>query len=238
MQALIDQTVPEGAWVFDQDVANVFDNMLERSIPQYHVMRQAVFDMGRAYIKPSSTIVDLGCSRGEALAAYSDAYSESNTFYGCDVSDPMLDAARERLAPLGSRVTIERLDLRTTYPDVWASLTLCVLTLMFTPIEYRQRIVRNMYLHTLQGGAVILVEKLIGSTAELDELLKRNYYAMKTQNGYTREQIERKRLSLEGVQVPVTARWNEDLLHAAGFRQIECFWRWMNFAAWIAVREA
>jgi len=54
---------------------------------------------------------------------------------------------------------------------------------------------------------------------------------------YTTEQIERKRLALEGVLVPVTARWNEDLLRDAGFRQVECFWRWLNFAGWVGVRE-
>jgi tRNA (cmo5U34)-methyltransferase len=64
------------------------------------------------------------------------------------------------------------------------------------------------------------------------------YYTMKARNGYTQEQIERKRLSLEGVLVPVTAHWNEELLRIAGFTQVDCFWRWMNFAAWIAVRDA
>jgi tRNA (cmo5U34)-methyltransferase len=59
---------------------------------------------------------------------------------------------------------------------------------------------------------------------------------MKRRRGYTNEQIDRKRLSLEGVLVPVTARWNEDLLRAAGFGEVDCFWRWMNFAGWVAVR--
>ena len=54
--------------------------------------------------------------------------------------------------------------------------------------------------------------------------------------GYTEDQIQRKKLSLEGVLVPVTARWNEELLRMAGFRSVDCFWRWMNFAAWIAVK--
>jgi tRNA (cmo5U34)-methyltransferase len=60
---------------------------------------------------------------------------------------------------------------------------------------------------------------------------------LKAEHGYSREEIDRKRFSLEGVLVPVTARWNEELLAAAGFDQIDCFWRWMNFAGWVAVRE-
>lgn len=59
---------------------------------------------------------------------------------------------------------------------------------------------------------------------------------MEETNGYTQEEIRRKRLALEGVLVPVTAKWNEELLHNAGFRQVDCFWRWMNFAGWIALK--
>ena len=55
-------------------------------------------------------------------------------------------------------------------------------------------------------------------------------------SGYNQESIERKRLSLEGVLVPVTAGWNEDILHSAGFLHIDCFWRWMNFAGWMAIK--
>jgi len=28
-----------------------------------------------------------------------------------------------------------------------------------------------------------------------------------------------------------------DALRAGGFRQVDCFWRWMNFAGWVAVRD-
>ena len=83
---------------------------------------------------------------------------------------------------------------------------------------------------------MICVEKILGQGAENDGLFAKVYYAMKSANGYSQEQIDRKRLSLEGVLVPVTAKWNEEMLAWAGFTRVECFWRWMNFAGWIAVR--
>ena len=54
--------------------------------------------------------------------------------------------------------------------------------------------------------------------------------------GLYTEEIERKRLALEGVLVPMTAHWNEDLLRQAGFQQVECFWRYLNFAGWLAIK--
>ena len=62
------------------------------------------------------------------------------------------------------------------------------------------------------------------------------YYGIKAENAYTQEQIESKRKSLEGVLVPITADWNRNLLETAGFRQIDCFWRYLNFAGFIAVK--
>ncbi len=234
-----DTVIPQGAWAFDTEVAHVFDDMLKRSVPQYDVMRHTVYDLACAFVRPKTAIIDLGCSRGEALAPFVQKYGAHNRFVGIDVSAPMLDAARTRFQGYATTgiVDIRSCDLRTDYPPERASVTLCVLTLQFTPIEYRQRILRAIYQHTIPGGALILVEKVLGATADLDALMIDRYYTMKAENGYTQEQIERKRLSLEGVLVPVTARWNEELLRAAGFTQIDCFWRWCNFAAWIAVRD-
>lgn len=232
--------LPRGdQWTFDQSVTHVFDDMLRRSIPQYDVMRRAVFDVGLTFVQPGTHVVDLGCARGEALAWFVEVCGGANRYIGIDSSQPMIAAARQRFAAEidSGVVCILNADLRETYPDVYASLTLCVLTLQFTPMDCRPRIVGELFRTTAPGGAVILVEKLRGSSAELDRMLIANYHALKSANGYTAEEIERKRLALEGVLVPATAGDNEGLLVSAGFEHVECFWRWMNFAAWVAVRR-
>ena len=70
----------------------------------------------------------------------------------------------------------------------------------------------------------------------MDELFIKNYHAYKQEHGYSVEDIERKRMSLEGVLVPVTSDWNVDLMKQAGFRHIDTFWRWMNFVGYIAIK--
>jgi tRNA (cmo5U34)-methyltransferase len=226
-------------WRFDQDVTDVFQNMLARSIPEYRTMRTLVFDLGATLVQPGTAIIDIGCSRGDALAPFVQRFGTANRYIGAELSETMFEAARRRFAALIDQgiVDIRRLDLRTEYPQAMASLTLSVLTLQFTPIEYRQRIVQRIASHALPGGGLILVEKVLGSSAPLDDIFTRRYYELKAANGYTADQIERKRLALEGVLVPVAARWNEDLLREAGFKQVECFWRWCNFAGWIAIKD-
>jgi tRNA (cmo5U34)-methyltransferase len=239
MPTIEDRVIPEGRWAFDADVADAFEDMLRRSIPQYEVMRDACFAIGSRFVVPRTDIVDLGCSRGEALAPFVRAFGAHNRYVGVETSPPMLAAARQRYEGYiaGGVVEIREHDLRTGYPPARASLTLCVLTLQFTPIEYRLRIARDIFRSTVPGGALILVEKVIGATADIDAILVERYLAMKADNGYTAEQVGRKRLALEGVLVPVTAGWDEAILRGAGFGQVDCFWRYLNFAAWLAIRD-
>jgi tRNA (cmo5U34)-methyltransferase len=229
---------PGQPWVFDREVAESFDAMLSRSIPQYETMRGLVFDFGAPFVTPQSDVLDLGCSRGEALAPFVRKFGAHNRFVGIDVAEPMLAAARETFASYPERVVrIERFDLRTGFPPVDASLILSVLTLMFTPINYRIRIVEDAYRHLRPGGALILVEKVLGESALTDRLIQSRYHQLKAEHGYSQEEIVRKAAALEGVQVPLLASGNEDLLRRAGFLTVECVWRWCNFAMWLAVKR-
>jgi len=233
-----DTVVPGPRWAFDAAVTDAFDDMLRRSIPQYDVMRDATTDLICRYAMPETRIVDYGCSRGEQLRRVIDKLGALNQYLGIEISEPMLDAARESLAAwirMG-KAEIRRLDLRTELPGGRASVAYSVLTLQFVPIEYRQRIVQHIYDTLSSGGAFVLVEKVLGASYALDHAFVDLYYELKQRNGYAPNDIDRKRLSLEGVLVPITADWNERLLRNAGFRSIDCYWRWMNFAGWIAVK--
>jgi tRNA (cmo5U34)-methyltransferase len=227
-------------WTFDETVTAIFSDMLQRSIPQYDVMRRAVFDIGARFVRPSTQIVDLGCARGDALASFLVRFRGTNIHVGVDVSAPMLEAARGRFAReiADDVMRLMPLDLTTDYPDGRASVTLCVLTLQFIDLGSRHRILRTIFEHTVPGGALILVEKVIGAGAELGHTMVALYHQLKANHGYSAAEIERKRLALEGVLVPATARWNEQMLFDAGFGEVDCFWRWMNFAAWVAVKTA
>jgi tRNA (cmo5U34)-methyltransferase len=231
-----DRVQPQGAWKFDADVARAFDDMLARSIPQYDVMRRATTDLAIRFAQYRTLIVDYGCSRGVQLLEIASVLGDDNRYLGIDVSEPMLEAARAELAPLGALAEVRALDLRCDLPPEPCSVALSVLTLQFIPIEHRQRIVQHIHDSLAPGGVLLLVEKVLGANHALSAAFVELYYAMKLEHGYTNDAIERKRLSLEGVLVPITAAWNEDMLHDAGFASVDCYWRWMNFAAWVAIK--
>lgn len=233
-----DEVIQKGKWTFNAEVTNVFDNMLERSIPNYETMRELIANIGFHYVQPKTSIIDIGCSNGLSIQPFIKHFGVYNTYKLIDISKPMLQACKEKykgLIDIGI-VDVEEMDLRHEFPLTNASLILSILTLQFTPIEYRQKILNNIYASLEKGGAFLLVEKVLGNTDEVDSVLVDEYYRLKRDNAYTQEQIQAKRESLEGVLVPVTAKWNEDLLHNAGFTKIDCFWRYLNFVGWIAIK--
>ena len=234
-----DNVMPDGKWEFNQEVTDCFGEMLERSIPAYTDMRELVKRIGKRFVKRKTTIVDMGCSTGEAVQPFISAFGCQNQYKLYDVSEPMLEACREKFKGWINEgfLTVESFDIRNGLPPMLVtSLVLSVLTLQFTPIEYRQKIIQSVYDSLEPGGALILVEKVLGNDFTLDSMMVDEYYRIKAENAYTQEQISAKRKSLEGVLVPITAHWNEQMLRDAGFRHIDCFWRYLNFAGWVAIK--
>lgn len=233
-----DQTVPSGPWEFDDNVTKVFDNMLARSIPGFTDMRTLVTSLAVKYAIPDTTIVDLGSSRGGSLAPIIEKLGTNQKYIGVEISKAMRDACEIELSRYKNvEFQLLDLDLRDKYPEFKTSIVLSVLTLQFIPIEYRQEILERAYNNLEAGGAIILVEKILGVDAHINRTFIDLYYGLKGENGYTEEQINTKRKSLEGVLVPVTATWNEQLLQESGFKHIDCFWRNLNFAGWIGIKE-
>lgn len=237
-----DNIIPQGKWSFDEDVSNCFEDMLSRSIPQYDVMRESsanlVHDIISPYAVENFNILDIGCSDGLMIQKLLNKFDYKGRYTGIDISEPMLQKARYIFEHeiKNKQVNIYNCDLRTNFPNEVYNAITSILSIQFTPIEYRQQIIQNIYNHLYLNGCFIMVEKVLGNTANINELFVKNYYDMKKQNGYTEEQIERKRLSLEGVLVPVTSDWNIDLLKQSGFRQVDVFWKWMNFVGYIAIK--
>lgn len=241
-----DNVIPGTRWEFDEYVTDCFEDMLERSIPQYSVMRKSVSKLSNAIVSSNKNtdinILDIGCSDGlmiKSLKENIDCLNKNITYTGIDVSEPMLKKAKHRFLDeiLNRTVQIYNCDLRTDFPSGNYDLITSCLSIQFTPIEYRQHIIQNVYNSLNQSnGVFIMVEKVLGNTDSLNRLFIDTYYDMKRENGYSDEQIERKRLSLEGVLVPVTNSWNIELLKQAGFRQVDVFWRWMNFVGYIAIK--
>ena len=226
-------------WEFNEDVSQVFDEMLERSIPSYNRMRYLITRIVIEHIKKNNlthtNILDLGCSTGEQIFEL-NKHLKMNEYIGLECSKPMLKEARHK-NKITPNVSIRNFDLTKDKLEIKnCGAILSILTLQFIPIEYRQKILNNIYNQLSNNGIFIFVEKIIGDNYNYSELYEKLYYDMKHMNGYSLDEIRDKKLKLEGVLVPVTNQFNLELMRQAGFSRIDIFWKDLNFIGYIAMK--
>lgn len=231
-----DNYIPDGAWQFNADVAEVFEDMITRSIPDYDNMRDLTARLVARFKGVGTSVIDLGCSTGMALEDIIKTSDPHTHYYLCDTSEPMLAVCRKKYEGNG-HVSVVKHDIRNGMPARNCTVILSCLTLQFVPIEYRQQIIADIYDSLLSGGVFLMVEKVLGYSSPIDHAMQEEYYAIKRENSYTEEQIAEKRKSLEGTLVPVTEATNRQFLAAAGFELVDCYWRYLNFCGLIAIKR-
>ena len=83
---------------FDESVANVFDDMLDRSVPGYRTILSMLTTLSHQYAKPNTNVFDLGCSLGNSTIALKDGLTNPTIqFIAIDNSHAMITKAKQRL---------------------------------------------------------------------------------------------------------------------------------------------
>jgi tRNA (cmo5U34)-methyltransferase len=233
-----DETMPTGEWQFNEDVAQVFPDMLQRSIPNYEWMRESTARIiDTAMGKRPLDILDLGCSDGQEYQSLVDHGINIANYIGLDASDAMIEKATE--IHKGNEVCEwSYWDFRNYLPDFSGQfdVILSILTMQFIPVEYRAKLLCEVHMNMHENGAFVFIEKTLGESNIGHENNVDAYHKMKYDNGYSIEAIEAKRMSLENIMQPMSARENEQMLKDAGFI-VQRYWQSFNFVAWIAYKK-
>lgn len=225
---------------FNESVARVFDNMLERSIPFYKECLGMVVALVQQYARPGTRVFDLGCSTGNLIRELARAIPEREgiRFVGIDNSPAMLKKARRKLKAFGHRCELVEADLNGPFSLDGAGVVVMNYTLQFIPPQRRKTVLARIQRALPPGGALILIEKVQGESTELDSLFIGQYYRYKREKGYSRMEIARKREALEEVLVPLKPSENVKIMQSAGFGTVDVFFKWFNFAGFVALPDA
>jgi len=98
---LFTETSSTEKFEFNESVARVFDDMLERSVPMYRECLESTVEWCVRFAKEGSQIYDLGCSTGTFLSALASRFQAEADIrlIGVDNSAPMLKKARQKNLP-------------------------------------------------------------------------------------------------------------------------------------------
>ena len=223
---------------FTEGVAEVFDDMLSRSVPGYaQVIEMSAQLLGR-FLKPEERVYDLGCSTGATLLKLAKRLEPlSLHFTGIDNSAPMIAKARRKAEMYGKQeqlTFIENDILDADLPDAGA--IILNYTMQFIRPMLRADFLRKICTALRPGGVLIMSEKILSPDPLINRAFIDCYLDFKRSQGYSELEISRKREALENVLIPFTMAENIDLLQRAGFTRVEPFCQWFNFVSILAVK--
>ena len=222
---------------FNESVANVFEDMLERSVPMYQECQSLAVHWCARFAKPNTSVYDLGCSTGQLLLKLAHSIDRNNgiSLYGIDNSPAMLGKSRKTLKRSPIPCQLMEADLNRDISIQNASVVVMNYTLQFVLPENRLPLLKNIYENLVPGGSLILIEKIKSDIPALDDTFVDFHHQYKRDRDYSDLEISRKREALENVLIPWTVEENQNLIKKAGFQTVDLFFKWNNFSGFIAL---
>ena len=224
---------------FDEKVAEVFPDMIQRSVPGYGTMISNIGILAAKYAQPNSRCYDLGCSLGAVSLSMRQRINQP----GCKViavdnSEAMIERGLELLASdSSSRVPVEMVcaDIQGIAIED-ASVVVLNFTLQFIPLDDRLALITRIHKGLKPGGVLILSEKMA-----FDDQIKQDFHTeahhdFKRANGYSNLEISQKRTALERVMIPESLNCHKRRLQEAGFPMSEVWFQCFNFASMAAIK--
>ncbi len=247
---------------FDQSVADVFPDMLRRSIPGYQSIIKQSGLLAARFAQKNTRLYDLGSSLCATSLAMREALPVDTT--GCSIhaidnsaamiekaahiikrqtgvaalSDEEFTTAVQQNSELPVNPIVQHLNDMQNVPIQNASVVALNFTLQFIAPAERAALMQQIAHGIKPGGALLLSEKVTFNDATLSKLHIDMYHDFKKANGYSELEISQKRTALENVLIPDTIETHTDRLSDAGFASISVWFQCFNFASIIAIKAS
>ena len=235
---LFSKKMKPSSFSFNREVAEVFPDMLQRSIPGYGITINSIRYLASKYSKKGTNCYDLGCS----LGASSIALGEGTIANDCNII--AIDKSSSMTKNFSEIIKKEKLNykIQILNEDVLdtkitnASIVVLNFTLQFIRKKDRQLVLDKIYNGLNDGGLLILSEKIIQSDKKINNLLVDLHENFKLENLYTREEIENKKESIKNVLIEDDIYTHQSRLSKSGFTKFGIWLQHFNFASFVAIK--
>jgi tRNA (cmo5U34)-methyltransferase len=216
--------------------ARNFDRHIGDSIDGLPILHDRCVSRSRHYVQNETTVVDIGCSTGNVLTtirAANQAARPAASYVGIDIEPKFGEHWQERGA---DNVRFQVCDARS-FEFENASLVISLFTLQFIPLRDRVPLLRRVHDGLIEGGALIIAEKVLANDARFQDIGTFIYYDHKGRSGFSPKDILDKERSLRGQMVIVDEATLVGMLRDAGFEAIQRFWHIDSFLAFDAQKR-
>ena len=237
--SLFNTSLAPSSFEFDDKVADVFEDMISRSVPGYSTIISMIGLLAQQYCTQNSNVYDLGCSLGAATIAIHKHVPHNNyRLIAVDNSSAMIEKLRNKLQndPLSSvDLEIQCSNILET-PIEQASVVVLNFTLQFIQPGLRAPLIERIYTGLRPAGILVLSEKLAFDNPQIQQLQIDMHHSFKRANGYSELEISQKRNALEKVLIPETLAAHKRRLRKAGFSSVEPWFQCFNFTSLVAIK--
>lgn len=220
---------------FDEQIASVFDDMLNRSVPFYNDVIKLITQVASKRLDDGDMVYDLGCSTATTLIELKRESKKNLKLIGVDSSEAMINRALNKSKAFN-------IDLKLYCDDIFnididnAKLVLSNYTMQFIRPLQREKLIKKIYDGLNEDGVFIFSEKIIYNNPYLHKDIIDLYYDFKKEQGYSEFEISQKREALENVLIPYSEEENKNMIIDAGFKDVQTIFKWLNFATFIAIK--
>lgn len=225
-------------FVFDENVADVFADMIQRSVPGYTALNQLLPIVAKQFIQSNSNVYDLGCSLGEASISIAKTMACKNVkIHAVDNSAAMIKQLQQRLENNHLEGSIQPTHKNVTAVEINnGSFAVLNYTLQFIDRSYRDELINKICAGLNKNGALLLSEKITYQDVKEDALMQQLHENFKRQNDYSEMEISQKREALENVLIRDTHEQHIERLQKAGFSKISILTKYLNFVSYLAIK--
>jgi len=213
------------SWTFNTpEIANSFDSHVREQLPWYDMVTDSVVYIIKNYLSENNSIVDIGASTGNMIEKLLPLVKErSCDMVAIEKSESMYKVLLEKFGsiPFLDIDNSDVLDIHMPKGQIY----ILFLTLMFIPVSMRQKLLQRIKESCVEGGVIIVVDKVCDHSGYFSTVLKRLTWNQKILQGAKPEDILIKEMSLAGVQIPINATILGD--------DAKLFFRMGEFAGWV-----
>jgi len=225
---------------FDHRVANVFTDMISRSVPGYEQILGLLPTISKCFQFPNHHYYDLGCSLGAGMVAMAEGLKEVECdIVGIDNSEAMIEKAspllKKQLSGIKPKYHLQHDDLNNI-ALLPAGMVLMNFTLQFIELEKRGALINKIFDCLTKGGVFILSEKICFSDPITNTTLIDIHHQFKADQGYSQLEISQKRDAIENVLIPEPLELHVKRLKKAGFTIVTPWIQNLQFISILAIK--
>ena len=234
-----DKILTENAnWSFKGSVVKKFDGHISKSVPLYETTHELYLNLSDFFLMDKSKIIDIGCSTGTFLNKIYLRHDKNKIdkkiyYQGYDNVKEMISFAKKKNKL--NRINFYNKDIEKINFSNSAIIS-SFYTIQFINPKKRQLIIDKIFKGLNWGGAFFMVEKVRGPDARFQDYLTHIYNDYKLSQGYSKEEIFSKSMSLKGILEPFSTKGNTDMLKRAGFKDIIIIFKYGCFEGYLAIK--